>query len=286
LIEQQLRMNSAMVEELTKIVESKNIANNLEIVQSAPVDFSLPPTHPLRPKLIFFCIFGSILGAFFTMGGLIAKVILRGIPASKENLELAGVHVSGNLTVDPAKNLKTFRRLITQLPTAVPGTDTERSGQSLVFIKGKGTDFSRDIAMLMSRKGLKVLILDLKFDKEPEPQQLPGLLQYLEGEAQEPQIHPYKFHDEMISGGVSSYSNEYIGSRAFRDLLTKLKTQYDWIIGITNATPDSPEAEHLLNHFDHAVINVCKETLPDLNHIIHLAKYSPAKKKVFFVTIM
>jgi len=283
LIEQQMKMNSAMVEELTKLVESKNITSNLETVQSAPVDFSLPPTHPLRPKLLFFAIIGGVLGAFFTMGGLLAKVILRGIPASSENLKLAGVHVSGELTADRTENLKTFRRLIAHLHTEAHDTPTERSAQSLAFIKGKGVDFSQDIAMLMSRKGFKVLILDLRFDKTPEKQQLPGLLQYLEGEEQEPQIHPCKFHDEIISGGVSPYSNEFIGSRAFQNLLGKLKTQYDWIIGITNATPESPEAENLLTHFDHAVINIRHETLTELNHIINLAKHSPAEKKVSFV---
>ncbi|MFQ5730065.1 MAG: hypothetical protein ACE5GN_06865, partial [Waddliaceae bacterium] len=284
LIEQQLKMNATMVEELTKLVESKNIADNLEMVQSAPVDLAIPVTHPKRAKLLLFAILGGILGAFFTLGGLLSQLIVKGVPASKENLELAGVHVSGIISPkNEEQNLKTLRRLMAHLCPQATVSKKERHGQSLAFIKGKGRDISEDFATLLSKRGHKVLLLDMNLNTGSQSEPGSGLLQFLEGEIEAPKIVHSQFFDRIQAGGTSSYSNELIGSEKFLKLLDQLNKQYDWIIGITNTDPDSAETENLFHIFDHALINISSETLQDLHHIIHLALDLPPERKVSFI---
>ncbi|NGX42995.1 MAG: hypothetical protein K940chlam7_01285 [Chlamydiae bacterium] len=284
LIEHQVQMNTIMVEEITKLVETKNITNNLEIVQSAPVDLAIPSTHPVRPKLVLFAVLGGILGAFLTLGGLLSQLILKGVPASEENLKLAGVHVSG--VVKPGgkeQNLKTLRRLLAYLSSHSSVSTQEEKGQSLSFIQGNGMDLSEEFATLMSKRGHKVLLLDMTFSQRSQPQQEAGLLQFLEGEASAPTILSSDLFDRIHFGGTCSHSNELVGSKRFLVLLDQLKTQYDWVVGVTNAKPASAEAENILHLFDNAAITISSETLQDLSQLIHLISNFPEEHKVSFM---
>lgn len=71
LLSQEVKTNHLIVEEITKVVETKNISHSLEVIQSSPIDLSLPPVHP--PSLVFFlgCIgffMGGTLGTCFVLG--------------------------------------------------------------------------------------------------------------------------------------------------------------------------------------------------------------------------
>ena len=52
LIEQEVETNKLIVEEIAKMVESKNIAHNLDVIQSAPLDHALAALHPAPPKIM------------------------------------------------------------------------------------------------------------------------------------------------------------------------------------------------------------------------------------------
>ncbi len=64
LIDQHIELTQQMVEELTKLVESKNISSNLELIQSAPVDSAVPPIHPKFPHLILKSLLACFVGLF------------------------------------------------------------------------------------------------------------------------------------------------------------------------------------------------------------------------------
>ena len=282
LIEQELKINAAMVEEIAKIVESKNITSNLEMVQSASLDIAIPPTHPIPPRIFLYTILGGILGLCLGIGAQLALTLYRGIPASKENLSLAGVHVSGTLTKNEEENRETFRRLFANLLGNALHPTTNTLGSTIVLLNSSCAD-PKEIATLMSKKGWKVLLLNLTFDQPTDSQHPPALLQYLEGYAASPKIHNRGTYDEIDSGGASSYANELLSSKAFLLLIEKLKDHYDWIIGISKAQSNSPEAEMMVKLFDHSVIAIHGETLDDLSRIIHLAKSTPAHRKISFV---
>ena len=284
LIDQELRINVAMVEEIAKVVESKNISNNLEMIQSAPLDISIPPTHPLKPRVLLFATLGGIIGLIFGISGQLASSAFRGLPASKENLELADAHVSGSISLTSQDNRETLRRLISHLCSNTPASGSlATKGSTLAVVNGSGIDPSHEIALLMHKKGWKVLLLNLNFDQSAETGQSPTLLQYLEGQAAAPFIQHTGQYDEIKSGGNSPFANELMSSKAFLNLIEKLKGHYDWIIGTSDATPNSPNAETLLNVFDHAVVNIHGESIEELRRILLLAQQAPSNKKVSFI---
>jgi len=223
---------------------------------------------------------GGLLGGFFSAGFVFAQTIVKGIPASKDHLELSGVHVSGVMAKNREENLHTLRRFIAYLAPRLSG----KSSQTLALIKGKGRDYSQDIAALLSKQGFSVMLLDLTFEKTEASQQQPsGLLQYLEGEASFPTISHQERWDSIDSGGFCHFSHERLGSQKFLHLIDDLKSRYDWVIGITNVLPNEPEAENFIHLFDHAVVTIHQETQKDLKPVIQLALNVSPEKKVSFV---
>jgi tyrosine-protein kinase Etk/Wzc len=293
LIDQQLELNIKMTEELTKLVESKNISNNLEMIQSAPIDIAVVPTHPKSPRLLLFAVLGAMLGGLFTIAFVLLTSIIGGIKASTDNLSLADLHVSGTLSKsyretssEPLldKDLDTLRRIIAFLDLAnAPSSDSPSEGHSLLLIKGHGPDYSASLAKLMSKKGLKILLLPLSFNTQEDPQYLPGLLQCLERETEEPKINKAKGYDFISSGGITRFSNELIGSHRFHEILQKLMRQYDWVIAVSHALPHSAEAESLMERFHYAAISISDETIDQLKGCIRIAKSQEKPKKTTFV---
>lgn len=290
LIEQQMETNQKMVEEVSRLVESKNITSNLETIQSAPRDKAIPPLHPKSPRLLFHIILGSIMGAIFSVTFLVLQSAVKGFRASESNLSLAGQHVSGAFSLVRKNSgkedildsdLETLRRITAFLCS---GERASAGGQSVLLISGAGFDFSRLLADLMSKKGLKILRLPISFDHAEDLRGHFGLLQYLQNEASEPGIEHLHNYDEIIEGGISRYSNELLGSANFNKLMQKLLQQYDWIIAVSHAMPATAQAEGLVSLFDHAVINVSEENLTDLRFYMDLASSKPNKKISFVIS--
>lgn len=84
MIEHQLKINTAMVDELIKLVESKNISSNLEIVQSGPIDLAIPSVQPQPPKLLLFTFVGGIFGALLSMVFLLGRATIQGFPRDED----------------------------------------------------------------------------------------------------------------------------------------------------------------------------------------------------------
>ncbi len=281
LIEYQRNTNQKIVEEITKLVESKHISSNLDTIQSAPFDYALPPLHPAAPKLMAYILLGGFLGGFFALFVALTRSVIKGVPATKENLKLAQQHVSGCLSRSCSEenlvdnDLATLRRLLIFLEQNENlSQQPVHQAQSLLLLQGKGCDYSQALAMLLSKKGSKILLLSLCFDQSTNQQDLPGLLQVIEGTAQEPKIQHKPAYDLIASGGISRFSSELIGSNVFKSELNKLKENYDWIIGISSAMPNSAEAESLFSHFNQIVVTVVDETLQDVRSCILMKKES------------
>lgn len=291
-IDLQMDLYKKMVEEVSSMVESKNISANLEVIQSAPIDLALPTIHPQSPRLIFFLILGAIMGTCFGVSFIVTKSIFTGIKASKENLKLSHQHVSGFITQAIQKNsqdfldsdLETLRRLTSFLCHDQTETTNEISQhQSLLIVKGRGVDYSSCLAELLVKKGLKVLLMPITFDLPAKENDLPGLLQYLEGKSEWPKIEKKRVYDLMSHGGISRFGTEMIGSASCKKLMNQLKVDYDWIISVTNATPTSVEAETTLKLFDHGVINVTNENVSDLKHYFNMNEESITKNRLSFI---
>lgn len=258
LLNYHLQLNQKFLENLAAMVESKNITKNLEMIQSAPLDRAIPPLNPKPPHIVFYAILGAIIGFLGASSFLFARTMQIGMPASIDNLRLAHFHVSGTISscASPLildSDLNTLRRLIGHM-------ERNPSPQQILILNGSGPDFSDALAQLLSKKGLRVCKMELGFqDSDAE-----GLLQYIEGQAEFPEVERSEVFDSIASGGVSRYSEELLKSPRFLYLLKSLATTYDWVIGVSPAKITSAEAENLAKLFTGSAIIITHETLEEV----------------------
>lgn len=174
MIEQKLKLNATMVEEVAKLVESKNIASNLEIIQSAPIDKAIPKVYPERTSLILFTLIGGLLGAILATAATIASGILKGFPASKECLELAGVHVSGSISHQKDSNRRTLKNLKRFLNSkaklARTGNESESHGMAFL-LAGERKFFEEEELFFSAFKEQQEKTLFLREGREETPPQ-------------------------------------------------------------------------------------------------------------------
>lgn len=281
-LNQNLAMQQRFLENLTVMVESKNITKNLERVQSYTLDDAAAPLNPKPPRLTFFTIFGSILGFIGASTLLFSRALVKGILASPENLRLAKLHVSGPITKYQGSestatppyidtDLDSLRRLIAHVEkcsTADP--------KMVLIVQGGGIDFTNTLAKLLSKKGQRTLKISLDFTKPHQQTTVNGLLAYLENKIEAPTIEKYDGFDAILAGGNSRYSEELLRSKRFIELLDKLKPHYDWILAVSPAKIPSAEAENLAKFFTTTAITVSDETIQD---IIAFTKHLDADKQ-------
>lgn len=273
LIEQQMAINRNMIEEISKLVESKNITSNLEKIQSVPLDLPPHPVHPKSPRILLITLLGAFLGFFVAAIWSIGSSLIHGVGASLQNMKAMGKHTSGYLSLihsslNPARlldtDLVTLRRLcafMNEPHQSLNTIDRETRGNALLLVCGRGPEYAPALATLMAKSGLKVAIVDLCFDK---PTATKGLLQYLEGQSKELCVVPQPEYDVVSSGGPSRYANELLASARFHEAAHQLLSNYDWVIFFTNHMIDSAEAETLLEIFPRAAMTITDETLQQM----------------------
>lgn len=275
LIDQQMETNKRMVEEITKLVESKNINSNLELIQSAPVDSASPPLKPRPPRILLFMILGAFAGSICALGISLTQAIRGGIKTTEGNLKTALQQVLGTLSKQyksgstqpyTDQDLSLFRRIALFIESTIGIQEPwmPRVKSSALIVLGNSPDYSLEIAALLGVKGWKVLLLPLSFDKTPSPGEQEGLLPYLEGKISAPAIQKMQGYDKIPPGGACRFASEYLGSLRFAKLFDELQQSYDWIIGVTHAQPNSAEVEQLMKQFHCAVITVTDQKFHEL----------------------
>jgi|688.fasta_scaffold32219_1 tyrosine-protein kinase Etk/Wzc len=283
LIEQHLEMSRKMVEEITKLVEQKNISAHLDISQSAPVDVAVPPIHPVRSNFLMFGVLGGVLGFFLSVGFILGKTAIKGIPATADNLRDQGLQVAGflsknvtSLEVLRDEDLNTLRRLMSYIGVS---KSLDSGGRALLLMLGsRGFDYSQQFAQLLSKSGQRVLLISLQFNRAPNPEEMPGLWQYLENGKSAPKILQKQGYDYIAAGGISRFSTELIKSDLFKKLLESLKNDYDWVIAVSRASSSSGEGENLVQIFDEVAITLVDEKLTELT------SYFNRKRTTFLFT--
>ena len=283
LLTQEVETNQKIVEEIAKLVESKNISHNLDVIQSSPVDLATPPLHPITTKFFLWGFLGFFLGGCIGSGYILGKAVKTGMPATANNLNLMGFHVSGMIQ-DPGsfqnKNRETLRRLQTYFDETemkdIPGAKTA------LLLEGKGPHYASDLAELFVKRGKRVLILDLNFD-DTHKISLPGLLQYLEGSISHLPIRRRKNSDWVDAGGYTSHMIEMVHSPAFLKLMDEIKEQYDWILAFTSTPPVSGEAESLLALFPYAAITLTDEIIDDLTIFVRSQELHSGQMITFMI---
>lgn len=292
LLTQEVATNHLIVEEIAKLVETKNISHNLEVLQSAPVDLALPSVHPITPKIILLGILGSLMGAFLGSGFALAKSFGQGLRASARYLEQMHCHVSGVLKAPLSpdgkhileSNVETLRRLQIYFDSARTQelANNEVENKLLLLVEGYGPHYTPFLIDLLAKRGRRVLTLDVNFN-HPEDAS-PGLLQYLSGELKDPPIQKGESGDWISAGGETPFASELIASVAFHKLIEQLKPHYDWIIAVSRATSASVEAESLVPLFPFVALTLEHERIEELNFYMKFLKAHPKHKLTFILT--
>lgn len=272
ILHQNLSMNKAVVEEITKMVESKNISHHLEFVKSAPLDYAALPMMPKAPKVLFLTLLGAFAGALLTLMFFVLQAMLKGVEVSQTNLNASGQFVAGRISKQLAalrhdlftdQDLGTLRRLIARF---------EQGSHSLLIVEGGTLPLAWQMARLLRKQGLKVAYVDISFDQPSKPEDHPALLQVLEGAADKPKWTTQEGIAVLPSGGISRFSNELLNSQRFKALQESLKQEYDWVLYASRTRPDSVQAETLLNVFSQVVLVVTNERLLKLQSYIDRAE--------------
>ncbi|MCB1114427.1 MAG: hypothetical protein KDK62_06695 [Chlamydiia bacterium] len=89
-LNQRMDQNRRLLENLASMVETKNISKNLELVQSAPLDFAYPPLHPKSPRLLLLGFLGGFMGLFLSSSYFLTRGILKETPITLKNLVANG----------------------------------------------------------------------------------------------------------------------------------------------------------------------------------------------------
>lgn len=281
LIKQQLEMNRHFGTELANLVESKNITANMDVSKSTAVDLAAVPLFPKAPLILLWTIIGAFLGGLGTFTTFLFKQAQKGAGTCSENLRAVGLNVSGSLTSEYNtstrrvlldRDLSTLRRAIHYL---YDSTDRAED-KTMLLIGAKKVDFSKELALLFDKKGLKTLILHLSFDEHNDTK---GLLSYLEGSIDAPAIHAIGSYDCIRCGGFSRYGHELICTTRFKMLLDDLNNKYDRIIAVSKDSPSSPEAESLAEMFEKICVITNDESLQEIHPLILAAN----NKRITFI---
>lgn len=261
LLDLYLTRDGALMQHLGSLIESKNIADHLEISLSAPFDYGIPPLHPKSPHLIIFGLLGALAGAFGVAVFALMNTTLSGIEATKENVRLAGAYVAGTISRDvcSSNGLETLRYLISFFG----------QGRSIAILESTGPRYAEQMASLLGKRGLKTLLMEISFDRFEKEK---GLSEYLEGVSNELNVIRKENFDFVPAGGKTAYGIELIESPAFRRLLHELLSTYDRVLAVSRASPCTAEAEGIVSLFDCVAVTVTKEKLQDLEKYIDMEK--------------
>jgi hypothetical protein len=281
-----LEMGQNIVTKVTELVESTIISHNLSKIESRPMDLAIPPTIPNQPKLFLFLAIGCAFGSCFTTTALVITAFLKGIPVSKESLEVANLKVAPHLSsktncsrVSEAdkQDIESLRQLIAL--TSLSGSCNNK----LLFVLGDGPNYTRLFAELLYKQGKNTLILQCPSDTPQQPRD-EGLLQYLESVNSYPVIYKQENGYDLIpSGGSSPFSVELINSQNFNDLLQDLEKQYDTILITCVDKANSPTAQRLHTISDKAIVSLSDEKLSDLKFYTSATEESKENHKSIFL---
>lgn len=271
LFNQQLLGHQKLMEDISRLVESKILSHNLELIQSSPVDLAIPPLLPLNPCIIKFGSLGAFVGASLMSASFLVYFFMVGIPVTPTNVMLQGFFVAGIISrrthlrkteLLSDNDLETLRRLISYNYETLSTDKVDKvcRGKVWLLAQSGGPDYSYHLATLLSKQGKKVLLLPLFFDTLGLPEEQPGLLTHLQ-EGIALKINHEEGYDKIAPGGICRYSSELINSSKFKELLAQLRQQYDIILVISPSNPFNAETEALLTIADSTYITLTNERL-------------------------
>ncbi len=231
LFDLQSKAHQMIMEAIVQLVETKTISHHLHQIGSKPIDPAVSSFLPIFPYASLTICLGAFLfsGCYFFANLL--KEAASGFSMNGDKLRRLGLPFSGLLSssCDGALVEHLFGSDRETLRNVCLFADASPESQVVGLLGGKGPDFSFPLAELMARLRKKVCVVRADFSKPFQENDLPGLLQVLEGEITEIPLRSYQGFDYLSSGGYSPFGTEWLQSPSFLSLLDQLKGSYDFI---------------------------------------------------------
>ncbi len=272
-IENKLKIKSelatSVMEGLSQISESKNLASNLYYVESKPLDKAKTSFKPSLAPVLLFPLISSLLAGVLTFLYQALKLFFEGLPASLFALKSSGHSVCGSLSLNvtapfteiSVEERETLRRTATFFLTQTPSF-TACLG---LVLQGKAPSYAPHLAHTLFLQGKRVILLDCYFDRIVSYEDIPGLWHFLTQKVAPLPIRHHPHYDHVPAGSTTSMSTELLTSPSFQALLFDLKQKYDVILLVTGASYESTEVEALFKLADATVVTLENETLEDIS---------------------
>lgn len=253
LLEQHLLRNQRMVENITGLVESKNISSNLELIQSSPLDYAKAPLFPKNPHLLIWSFIGLVGGAFITSLFVIAQGLVFSIPLTKANLSLNGYKVAGTLnykrrdeTLPPYdENLNTLRKALDFLP---------ENSHLISLIRGDGISYGTLLFEILQKQGKKVCLLDISNKGELS---LENLIKNAEA-------------NDYLYIKNDRFAFETLTSQAFDRYLNGLRQHYDMIVFNYPGSMTDATSLALIRKADASIVGLATEHLDNVKEVLNI----------------
>ncbi len=261
-------LGAATLEGVSQMIESKFLGRGVFQVDSKPLDLALAPLQPKPPNFFLKTAIATLFAGFCSYVFIFCMSLFKGLPVSKETLQLSGFPVGGRLSKYcntqlsqiRETDLETLRHVADRLLTK----SKIQGGLIAVCIGGQHPNYSSSLAELLAMRGVKTAVIHCIFDKVVHPEEMPGLWQYLQGEIGEPPLKKQSTYDLMTSGGTSRHGLETLFGSQFQNLLDDLKKRYGVVLLYSSFDPAKREGSSLLQMADVALVTVQQETKEDL----------------------
>jgi tyrosine-protein kinase Etk/Wzc len=285
LLEMRKELGAMMLQAVSQIAETKNLNQHIFQANSKPLDVAIPPVKVPWPKIPLLSLLIGVAAGLGYYGYLFCKTLLKGFPASPENLKVSGFPLSGSFSQAchthlqglPSSDLETMRRIVEFL-LAQP----KRSGACVAAcIGGKYPKYTLSLAELLSMRGMKVLAVDCVFDQAVQPDETPGIWQYLNNPALDLPLRHTLMFDHLPSGGTTRHAAEFIGGPKFASFISRMKQNYDFILLFSSADAASAEGHAFLAISDAAIVTAQQERKDELHVYVDWANKKGAPCATF-----
>lgn len=258
LIDLRTKMNAKMIEEISRLVEAKNIAQNLERIDSFPVEHALPPKIPSPPHLVLSLLVGGLLGALGSYSTYLVRGLKKGVPVSRALLELYGQEVVDRkklFSSESRESQETFRLLAQHL------LPKNRKLKILGALVPQGQDYTPRLLLLLKRQKLSCCAIRFV----PQRPELVACWQgYFEEEGPLPPCEMGPIVPQYVIADEPLQTTEWLQSGRFHALLEQCQKDYDLVVVIAEGSLAHSIGRAILECTEALVGCVENETLHDL----------------------
>lgn len=271
-----------IIESISKLIESKNIAVNLDFLESHPIDLAIPSINPNKPNILKKSILASCLAATVYLFAVFLITLFKGLRCSQPNLVAMGHQVFGTVSHTISKELLQLADDdLNAIRTAAHCLVENRYKKTLIQSK-----IIHPCAHLMAQAlkiyGIeKILILRIA----PMNYMHPQLSEY------PPLKHIIitQMHYDELTIEPFLFRQEHLCSAPFEQLLETFTQKYDYIFIETTSKNMDLGMQSLIKQSDALIYLATDERYQNLKPYVHNAKplafiLTPEKMNIEFET--